>query len=260
MSSAQSQGDLWGQAPADWAQLQEPKHIPLFEAMLKAGGVDADTRVLDAGCGGGGASVLAAQRGAKVSGLDAAEPFIRIAQERVPSGDFRVGDLETLPFGDDAFDVVIAANSVQYAGDRVAALRELGRVCTPGGQIVVGLFGPAETVAFRHVLTALREAMSAPPPGDGPFGLSAPGRLDRLVEQAGLKVTERGEADCPFSYPDLETYLRANICAGPVQGLIRAIGEGNVRTTLQGAARAFTNDEGRIDISPNIFRFVVAQQ
>jgi hypothetical protein len=36
MGSAMIQGDLWGQAPPDWALLQEPTQIPLFEAMLSA--------------------------------------------------------------------------------------------------------------------------------------------------------------------------------------------------------------------------------
>lgn len=82
MGSAATQGDLWGQAPSDWTFFQEPKHNPLFEAMLNAANVGVGTRIFDAGCGGG-VSVLAAQRGAQVSGLDAAEGLIEIARERV---------------------------------------------------------------------------------------------------------------------------------------------------------------------------------
>lgn len=116
--------------------------------MLNATEVGVTMQFLDVGCGGGGASVLAAERGAKISGLDAAEGLIVFARERVSNGDFRVGDIEYLPFEDDAFDIVFAPNSVQYSGDRIAALRELGRVCKPEGRIVAGLFGPPEKVAF----------------------------------------------------------------------------------------------------------------
>jgi cyclopropane fatty-acyl-phospholipid synthase-like methyltransferase len=66
--------------------------------MLDAAKVGQGRCFFDAGCGGGGASVLAAQRGAHVSGLDASEAPIAIARERVPHGDFRVGDLEALPY------------------------------------------------------------------------------------------------------------------------------------------------------------------
>ena len=47
--------------------------------MLNAAGVEESTRFLDVGCGGGGASVLAAERGAQISGLDAAEGLLYLA-------------------------------------------------------------------------------------------------------------------------------------------------------------------------------------
>lgn len=114
MGSSTVQGELWGASARDWAELQEPQHLPVWEAMLDTAKVKQGTRFFDAGCGGGGSSVLAARRGAHVSGLDASDALIAIAQERVPQGDFRVGDLEALPFGEKEFDVIIAALSVQY--------------------------------------------------------------------------------------------------------------------------------------------------
>ena len=97
MGSASVQGELWGRAPEDWAGIQEVLHAPLWEAMLDATDVGVGTAVLDAGCGGGGASVLAHGRGAVVSGLDASQPLVDVARDRVPQGEFRVGDLEMLP-------------------------------------------------------------------------------------------------------------------------------------------------------------------
>jgi SAM-dependent methyltransferase len=258
MGSAKIQGDLWGQVPSDWATLQEPKHIPLFEAMLHAANVGMGTRFLDAGCGGGGASLLAAQRGAQIYGLDAAEGLVEIAQAKIPSGDFRVGDLEALPFENGSFDAVIAANSVQYAENRVAALRELGRVCTPEGRIVVGLFGSPEKVEYRRILQGIRDALPAPPPGDGPFGLSAPGKLEGLIEEAGLKIIDSGEVNCPFHYPDFETFWRGNASAGPLQSAMRIAGEEKIKAAIRDAAGAFRNRDGRIDIAPNIYKYVVA--
>ncbi len=97
MGSAKMQGDLWGRAPRGWAEIQEPMHRPLWEAMLNATEAGSGTRFLDAGCGGGGASILAAERGAQVSGLGAAEGLLAFGRQRVPGGDFRVGDIEQLP-------------------------------------------------------------------------------------------------------------------------------------------------------------------
>src|SRR4051794_11688009 len=61
----------------------EPKQIALYEAALDDLRIDAATRLLDIGCGPGLFLRLAAQRGAAVTGLDAA-PFVEIARERVP--------------------------------------------------------------------------------------------------------------------------------------------------------------------------------
>src|SRR5437868_2158033 len=98
MGSAQIQGELWGAAASVWAELQEPTGLPLWKAMLDAAGVEKGTSLLDAGCGGGGACVVAAERGAQVSGIDASPALIAIARRRVPNGDFRVDDLESLRF------------------------------------------------------------------------------------------------------------------------------------------------------------------
>ncbi len=63
MGSSDVQGELWGQAARDWAELQEPMHKPLWDAMLEAGSIRHGSRVCDVGCGGGGASLLTAERG-----------------------------------------------------------------------------------------------------------------------------------------------------------------------------------------------------
>src|SRR5262245_58237098 len=151
MGSAAVQGELWGAAAADWSEIQEPTVAPLWAALLDALGVAAHTRLLDAGCGAGGACALAAQRGATISGLDAAPALIAIARERVPAGDFRTGDLEELPYADGAFDAVLAANSIQYAGEPVGALRELRRVCAAGGRVLVATWGAPEDCEMRAV-------------------------------------------------------------------------------------------------------------
>ncbi len=258
MGTASVQGELWDQAPQDWVTLQEPMHKPLWEAMLDRALVSSRTRFLDAGCGGGGASVLAAERGAQVNGIDAAKGLVAFARERVPNGDFRVGDIERLSFEDDTFEAVFAANSVQYTANCVATLREFGRVCTTEGRIVVGLFGSPEKVAFRVIQKAVRDALPEPPPGAGPYELSAPGKLEGLFEEAGLRVLESGEVDCPFAYPDFETFWRAMIAAGPFQGMLRVISEEKLQSALRDSVAVFRLENGGFLIQPNAFNYVVA--
>lgn len=257
MGSADIQGALWGQAPRDWAELQEPLHRPLWDAMIEATGVGPGTKVLDAGCGAGGASAVVAGTKGQVSGIDATSMLVEIARSNVPNGDFRVGDLESLPYGDDAFDAVIAANSVQYASDPVAALRELKRVTRPGGRIAVAIWGQAENCEFRHVLKAVADVMPEPPKGEGPFALSRPGMLEAMLEKAGLAADGRKEIACPFAYPDLEAGWRAQASAGPLQGAMRAAGEGPVKEAVTAALGRFVQAGGAIRMD-NTMLFVTA--
>src|SRR6478672_5305941 len=155
MGTAEIQGELWGAAARDWAELQDPMSRPLWEGMLEAARVVGRTRLLDAGCGAGGACALAAARGAQVSGFDASEPLLAVARERVPGGDFRRGDLETLPYADGAFDAVLAANSVQYTAEPVAAVRELRRVCAADGHVVVAFWSVPEECEMRVIFQAV---------------------------------------------------------------------------------------------------------
>ncbi len=258
MGTAELQGELWGRAPDGWATVQERQHRPLFQAMLGAARVVEGSHVLDAGCGGGAASAMAAELGAQVSGIDAAAGLIDHARRRVPNGDFRVGDIEVLPFDDDAFSAVIAPNSVQYSADRVATLRGFARVCQEGGRIVAGLFGAPEKVAFAPVFGAVRDALPQPPPGGGPFELSMPGVLESLFEEAGLTVIESNEVDCPFQYDDFEQFWYANASAGPLQGALRAVPEADLKEALRRATESFRQSDGTIRIAPNFFKYVVA--
>lgn len=121
MGSAAVQGPLWGAKARDWAELAEPGQVPFYEAVFEALKIDGDTRLLDVGCGAGLALQMAAQRGATVCGLDAAEGLTAIARERLPAADIRVGDLEELPFSDDTFSAVTSFNAVQYVRHRPPA-------------------------------------------------------------------------------------------------------------------------------------------
>jgi len=257
MGSSTVQGELWGASARDWAELQEPLHLPVWEAMLDAAKVKQGTRFFDAGCGGGGTSVLAAQRGANVSGLDASDALIAIAQERVPQGDFRVGDLEALPYGEKVFDAIIAALSVQYASDPIAALRELRRVCSSSSLFVISTWDDPEYCEQRVLFKAVRETLPSPPAGGGPFALSTAGALENLVAQAGWNVIASDVVDCPFEYPDLETHWRAQKSAGPLQAALKSVNATQLRAAVDEAIKPFQTSTGGVRLQ-NRFRFVTA--
>ena len=135
--SATVQGELWSSDPRGWAEAAEGRIRPLYERVLERLHLLPGTRLLDAGCGSGLFAELAAQGGADVIGLDVAPGLVEYARRRRPVAGYVVEDLERMPFGDGAFHVVTAFNSVLYAADPRRALAEIARVTTPSGRAVV---------------------------------------------------------------------------------------------------------------------------
>lgn len=260
MGSATAQAAIWAGAAEDWTTLQEPNHRPLWTAMLDALEVGAGTRLLDAACGGGGASLLAKRRGAEVDGIDATPALIEIARRRVPDATFVVGDLEEPPYDDETFDAVLASNALQFCADRVATLRTLARICRPDGRIAVGNFGPREGVAFSEVLDAIAAVQPDGAALAGPLDLSTAGVVEALAAEAGLRVVASGTVDCPFTYPDVETCLRAVLSGGPMQAAIGRVGLETTRAAVRPVAERYRGIGGRVVIGPNRFRYVVLER
>jgi SAM-dependent methyltransferase len=263
VGSAAVQGQLWGARAHDWASLVEQVALPLFGAALDAARVTAGTRLLDAGCGAGLLALLASLRNARVSALDAAPGLVAIAQQRLPAADVREGDLEALPFADASFDAVTAVNSVFYAADMAAAMRELARVVRPRGRVVITAWGPPERCEFlTAVMPALGPLMPPPPPGatpPHPGALSEPGALAALLAAAGLRVAEEGAVSCPFVFPSSEASWRGNSSAGVNQAAIAHSGEAAVRAVYADADRAHRRPDGTIRYE-NLFLWAAGER
>ena len=182
---------------------------PVYQSVFDRVGVSHGTHYLDVGCGAGMAAQLAATRGARVTGLDAAEALLAIARERLPNGDFHIGDIENLPFPDRTFDVVTGFNSFQFAGNPVVALAEAGRVVRSDGTIVIVTWGSPEGMEAVAMVGALGSLLPPPPPGTpGPFALSDEAALRQFAADAGLRPVAVFDVDCPFVYPDQATAVR----------------------------------------------------
>jgi SAM-dependent methyltransferase len=258
VGTAELQGRLWSVNAADWAELQERYLEPAFTAGLDALGVGKGTRLLDIGCGAGRALRLAANRGADVSGLDAAPGLLEIARRRVPGATLIQGELQTLPFGDAEFDAVSGFNSFQYAADPIAALREAKRVTRRRGRILALVWSPAEMCELAAHLQSLGALMPPPPPGaPGPFALSRRDALEEFFAAAGLDVAEIRDVPCTFSYPDTETAITALSSAGAVVRVAEHAGTDAVRTDIANFLTGHVRSDGTYAIN-NPFRYAVS--
>jgi SAM-dependent methyltransferase len=261
MGTAQIQGELWGQRPLDWSELQEPAFGALYAAAFDAAKVGRGMRLLDVGCGAGLACQIAQARGARVTGLDAAAALVEIAKRRC-SGvvDIRVGEIEELPFGDCTFDVVAGFNSFQYAADPVRALAEARRVVVPNGCVVAAVWGAPEQCELAGHLAALGKLMPPPPPNaPGPFALSATGALETIFKRAELRPDQSGSAPVEMRAPDEAAALRGLLAAGPAIRAIRHSGEDAVRKAVAEAITPYRQSDGSYRLQ-NEFRYLLARR
>ena len=102
-------------------------------------------RVLDLGCGAGTDSLVAAQMvgaSGSVTGIDMTSAMLAKARRAagelgVAHTDFVEGEVESLPFPDESFDVVISNGVIDLVPDKDAVFSEIYRVLAPGGRIQI---------------------------------------------------------------------------------------------------------------------------
>jgi SAM-dependent methyltransferase len=104
----------------------------------------AGQNLLDVGCGPGTITADLAARVApgRVTAVELTAGALDLARAEadrrgVTTVDFAVADVHALDLPDDTFDVVHAHQVLQHVADPVLALRELRRVCRPGGVVAV---------------------------------------------------------------------------------------------------------------------------
>ena len=135
--------------------------------------------VLDLGCGTGSLSLLAAEQGHRVTGVDLSPAMIDLARAKLAGRDavFLLGDAAAPPVGEDRFDVVLVRHVLWTLPDPARVLRHWRGLLRPGGRLVLveGVWGTVTPVGIpADRLTALL----APLTGDA--------RVERLSDDPRL--------------------------------------------------------------------------
>lgn len=210
-------------------------HYDLFSRFMASSAVEFLDRLqvppgaalLDVACGSGQLALVAARRGARVTGVDIASNLIGAARDRVLGLDldarFDEGDAEALPYADASFDVVTSLYGAMFAPrpDLVAA--ELVRVCRPGGTIAMGNW-TAEGFIGSMFKTFSRFLMAPHMPAPVLWGNEAVvrERFGRAVSD--LRMTRvRYRFDYPFGPAEVVEFFRANY--GPTTRAFAALGD-----------------------------------
>jgi SAM-dependent methyltransferase len=210
---------------------------PASEVVVERAAPQASERVLDLGCGTGNAALLAAARGATVTGVDPAARLLDVARARaVDQGldiTFALGEAAALPMGSGSVDVLLSVFGVIFAPDPVAAAAEMARVTAPNGRIVLSAWLPAGAVTqvvrmARETTMAALDAPSTRPSfawqdHDALSGLLAPHGFSVDIEQHAHVVTA----------PSIDDYLRTELVDHPLSTASRAMLEARGKSGVQ---------------------------
>lgn len=184
-------------------------------------------RVVDVGCGTGNATLLAAARGARVTGVDPAPRLLAVAREQAAArgldATFALGDAGSLPLEDGAADVVLSVFGVIFAPKAPAAASEMVRVTTPAGRIVLSAWVPEGAVhdAVRVAQEAVRTAVGAPA-GAPPFAWHERDALHDLFATHGFDVTIE-EQSLAFTAKSPQDYVDTESANHPLAVAARAV-------------------------------------
>jgi ubiquinone/menaquinone biosynthesis C-methylase UbiE len=128
------------------ATLQGNSGVQLYASLVGWAALVAGERVLDLGCGSGGAGRAAAQivgESGMIVGVDACKGVLEVARERashdVPTAFIHASAERMIDVPDKSFDCVVASMMLEEVQDLRAALSEVYRVLRPGGRFVASV-------------------------------------------------------------------------------------------------------------------------
>lgn len=148
-------------------------------------------RLIDICCGTGDLAEAAALDGAKVTGVDFAEPMIDIARSRVPAAGFEVGDAEKLSFEDAIFDAATCAFGLWHVADPDSAISEAARVLKPGGSYSYTAWLPPDEGwdMMGLLMTAINKHGTMDvdlPPAPPPFRFAQAAEAEKVLLASGF--------------------------------------------------------------------------
>ncbi|MFJ7257874.1 class I SAM-dependent methyltransferase [Streptomyces sp. NPDC098085] len=263
-----------GTRARDWAEIQERMLAPLYEAVYERLEVGTGTRLLSLGCGSGLALLIAAARGARVTGVDSDSERLALARARLlpgagsdaglPAGHARLldGDPSAAAPADGApYDLITAFTPIGCSsgdGERlVDALRAAVPLAARGGTVVLTAWGPPERCATAPVLrVAGRFSDDSGAPRGGGWRPWERDDLEEVAFRSGLNPDGSGRVACPFGYADIDSAVRGLLSTRLFDAAVRATDRGQVAKGVAEALHPHLRRDGTIWM-PNVFRYLV---
>jgi len=247
----QFEHDGWEQSVAAYdhlfGSLTTQMIVPLLGELKPAKG----ERLLDVATGPGYVAAKGLDCGCIVSAIDISEAMIAKASELFPHGiDFRVGDAESLAFGEAAFDVITMNFGILHLAQPGKAAREACRALRPGGRFGFTVWAQPElSIGFAIVLRAIESH------GDSAVHLPAgPPFFQYSTREHGIGLLTAAGFASPQAHLTHLTWRLPN-----ADSLFEAFDEGTARTGGNLRAQPENNRERiRRAVREDIARYEIA--
>ena len=199
-------GDAYERYVGRWSRLVARDFVNWLD-------IPAGRRWLDIGCGTGALSQTILERAAPqaLMGVDPSEGFISHARRVVGDtrAEFRVGDAQSLPADNRAFDVAVAGLVINFVPDMAKAAAEMVRVTRPGGTAAAYVWDYAGEMQmmrrFWDAAVALNPAALDKDEGRR-FPVCRPEPVTALFKNAGLANVEVRAIDAPTVFENFDDY------------------------------------------------------
>ncbi|KND39443.1 class I SAM-dependent methyltransferase [Streptomyces acidiscabies] len=241
-----------GARARDWSEIQERMLVPLYEAAYDRLDVGPGTRLLGLSCGSGLALLMAASRGAAVSGIEPRSPQrLALARERLAldhwsppaRGNTYLGS--ALPPAREPYTLITAFDGTALLDTDAVRLAERG------APVVLAGWGPPERCATSAVLRLAD-------PLNGGWRPAHRDDLEETAHRAGLKPDGSGRVACPFGYAGADSAVRGLLSTGLFDAAVEASGQDQVDKEIREALHPYVQPGGTVWM-PNVFRYLIAR-
>jgi ubiquinone/menaquinone biosynthesis C-methylase UbiE len=176
--------------------------------LIELADLSGDDTVLDVACGAGMVACAFAAVVRRVTGIDITPAMLEqadlLAQRHgLTNLSWRQGDIETLPFPDNNFSVVLCRYAFHHFLRPQAALAEMTRVCQPGGKVMIAdaVVPPEKIDAYNQFEKLFDPSHHRALTLNEFFGLISQAGLQNL-RMANYKMEMELEAQLAASFPD----------------------------------------------------------
>jgi ArsR family transcriptional regulator len=145
--------EFFSSASGRWDHLREELFGDTFHLHALVALLDPALVVGDLGCGTGQLTALLAPHVARVIGVDGSADMLQAARTKlhgVPSVEFRLGNLETLPITDGELDAAVMMLVLHHVPEPARALAETARALEPGGRVLLVDMLPHDRAEYQQ--------------------------------------------------------------------------------------------------------------